>query len=141
MLENYGEEGAFKVRCGTAQEAPYGAVCISEKREIIIEEGLRDKRSGMGSMLFELNNLRSAKEFEKARSSPCAEYTEAQREKFVRDIERVEYNNVKRACEITRNCVDQEYWPKGYGITAEAFDLIMICFKLLATFFKKMAKN
>lgn len=123
LWEEVEEEGPFKVRCGTSQEAPYGDVCISATREIVIEDGLRDNLSGLGSTLFELNNLRSTKAFELARLNPCVAYTEAQREKFVRDIEQVEYDNVKRACEITRNCVDQGCWPEGYGITAEGFNL------------------
>jgi hypothetical protein len=101
LWNDIGSQGSFKVSCISKKVLPTGTVLMAGTREILVSETLSTNRM-FESLLFDLYNLKKAKELSEFSETKCS----LNHEDFVKKNYEKQYSSLKMANELLSQCVD-----------------------------------
>lgn len=109
------KEGKFSVGCAPRKNILAGAQVALNTRQILIEE---NQENIVPLLLFELNNLKRAKQGSLLTTQKCS----FSAEKYANLIEALEYESAKDSYQLAGRCVKEKQWPVEWHAYLSSFD-------------------
>ena len=107
VWDDVNKDGPFEVICGKPELAPKGSAVRPAERIIAIHERLMQK---VPNILFELINLRNAKDLSQYGNSPCV----MPADDYAKTMELFEYKTAKISHDISQRCIQDGHWPERW---------------------------
>lgn len=114
LFQEVSNAGQFTIELVSSEQAPTGGAVRPKTREILLSKTISDWGP---SLLFQLNNLKQAKEILHINENMSSLGPEG----YTTRTQRVEWQSALKSHEIARKCIKRGVWPPSWDRYAEAF--------------------